>query len=343
MERLVEPMALVYIVDDEPHIRRLAAIGLKDAGFETAEFSDGSVLLHAVQQKQPDAVLLDWMMPGQDGLAVLRAMRENSVTRPIPIIMMTARADEVDRVLGLELGADDYVTKPFSVKELAAYIDQSVLKPEFTQEDIRRYIQEGVDYGCATVCVNPASLDIAAELTRGTDTKICVVCDFPFGLSTTASKVLQAEEYCRRGDIFELDVVANYGWIRSGMWDEVEADIKAVCDVCHKYGSNVKVIFEVDSLTIEQVKKATETAIAAGADFVKTSTGFSKGGATREDVELMRRECPPTVKVKAAGGISSLQDAEDFINLGADRLGTSRIVKLAMELEKAEGAPNEDY
>mgnify|MGYP000190557622 CR=1 FL=1 len=115
-----------------------------------------------------------------------------------------------------------------SVKELAAYIDQSVLKPEFTQEDIRRYIQEGVDYGCATVCVNPASLDIAAELTRGTDTKICVVCDFPFGLSTTASKVLQAEEYCKRGDIFELDVVANYGWIRSGMWDEVRADIKAV-------------------------------------------------------------------------------------------------------------------
>lgn len=131
MERLVEPMALIYIVDDEPHIRRLAAIGLKDAGFETAEFSDGSVLLHAVQQKQPDAVLLDWMMPGQDGLAVLRAMRENSVTRPIPIIMMTARADEVDRVLGLELGADDYVTKPFSVKELAARVRAVIRRQEY--------------------------------------------------------------------------------------------------------------------------------------------------------------------------------------------------------------------
>ena len=87
-----------------------------------------------------------------------------------------------------------------SVKELAAYIDQSVLKPEFTQEEIRKYIQEGIDFGCATVCINPASLDIAAELTKGTDTKICVVCDFPFGLSTTASKVMQAEEYCKRGD-----------------------------------------------------------------------------------------------------------------------------------------------
>mgnify|MGYP001528454611 CR=1 FL=1 len=95
-------MALIYIVDDEPHIRRLASIGLKDAGFETAEFSDGTTLLHAVQHKRPDAVLLDWMMPGQDGLAVLRTLRENPATRPLPILMMTARADEVDRVLGLE-------------------------------------------------------------------------------------------------------------------------------------------------------------------------------------------------------------------------------------------------
>ena len=142
-----------------------------------------------------------------------------------------------------------------TVKELAAYIDQSVLKPEFTEEDIRKYIQEGIDYGCATVCINPSSLDIAAELTKGTDTKICVVCDFPFGLSTTASKVLQAEEYCKRGDIYELDIVANYGNIRSGKWDEVREDIKAVCDVCHKYGTAVKTIMETDALTVEQVKR----------------------------------------------------------------------------------------
>ena len=124
-------MPLVYIADDEPHIRRLAAIGLKDAGFETAEFSDGAVLLHAVQQRQPDAVLLDWMMPGQDGLEVLRAMRENPITRPIPILMMTARTDEADRVRGLELGADDYVTKPFSVKELAARVRAVIRRQEY--------------------------------------------------------------------------------------------------------------------------------------------------------------------------------------------------------------------
>ena len=220
--------------------------------------------------------------------------------------------------------------------ELGRYIDQSVLKPEFTQDDIRKYIQEGIDYNCKTVCINPASLPIARELCKGTNTGICVVCDFPFGDSTTESKVAQAEIICRDGDVEDLDIVANYGWIRSGMWDEVEADIKAVCDVCHKYGSNVKVIFEVDSLTIEQVKKATETAIAAGADFVKTSTGFSTGGATFHDVELFAKHVKPGVKIKAAGGISSLDDAEKFIELGASRLGTSRVVKIVKKLEAEE-------
>ena len=129
--RMGRYMALIYIVDDEPHIRRLAAIGLKEAGFETAEFSDGTVLLHAVNQRNPDAILLDWMMPGQDGLSVLRTLRENPATRPIPILMMTARADEVDRVLGLELGADDYITKPFSVKELAARVKAVIRRREY--------------------------------------------------------------------------------------------------------------------------------------------------------------------------------------------------------------------
>ena len=124
-------MSLIYIADDEPHIRRLVSIGLKDAGFDTAEFSDGKVLLHGIKQKLPDAILLDWMMPGQDGMAVLRTLRENPVTRPIPILMMTARSDEVDRVLGLEFGADDYITKPFSVKELAARVKAVIRRQEY--------------------------------------------------------------------------------------------------------------------------------------------------------------------------------------------------------------------
>lgn len=209
--------------------------------------------------------------------------------------------------------------------ELGRYIDQSVLKPEFTQDDIRKYIQEGIDYNCKTVCINPASLPIARELCMGTDTGICVVCDFPFGLSTTESKVAQAEIICRDGNIEDLDIVANYGWIRSGLWDEVGADIKAVCDVCHKYGTNVKVIFEVDSLTIDEVKKATEVAVEAGADFVKTSTGFFTGGknegATYEVIEAMMEAAQGRCKIKGAGGIRDREKFLKLIDMGIDRMG----------------------
>lgn len=212
-----------------------------------------------------------------------------------------------------------------SIKELAAYIDQSVLKPEFTETDIRRYIQEGIDFGCATVCINPSSLPIAAELTKGTETGICVVCDFPFGTSTTASKVLQAEEYCKNYRIQDLDIVANYGWIRSGKWDEVTKDIAAVVEVCHKYGTEVKVIFETDALTVDEVKKACECAIEAKADFVKTSTGFLTGheahGATPEIIKVMLDTCGDRIKVKGSGCIRTREHFLQLIDMGIDRMG----------------------
>lgn len=212
-----------------------------------------------------------------------------------------------------------------TVAELAAYIDQSVLKPEFTQAEIRKYIQEGIDFGCRTVCINPASLDIAREMTKGTNTKVCVVCDFPFGLSTTASKVMQAEEYCKGGDVFELDIVANYGWIKSGMWDEVKADIAAVVEVCHKYGTAVKTIIETDALTTEEISKAAEAVIAAGSDFVKSSTGFYTGGAcvgaTKEVVELMMKAAEGKAKVKGSGCIRTREHFLELIDMGIDRMG----------------------
>ena len=219
--------------------------------------------------------------------------------------------------------------------ELAAYIDQSVLKPEFTQEDIAKYIQEGIDFGCATVCINPASLPIARKLCKGTKTGLCVVCDFPFGLSSTASKVMQAEEICKDGDIQDLDIVANYGWIRSGMLAEVEQDIRAVAEVCHKHGTLLKVIFETDALTMDQIKLATKAAVAAGADFVKTSTGFSTGGATAEDVRLMREAVGGALGVKASGGVRTYEDAVKMIQAGATRIGASAGVKIVQEAEGA--------
>lgn len=212
-----------------------------------------------------------------------------------------------------------------TIKELAAYIDQSVLKPEFTETEIRKYIQEGIDFGCKTVCINPSSLDIAREMTKGEETKICVVCDFPFGLSTTASRLAQAKEICQKGDVFELDIVANYGWIRSGKWSEVEVDLKQIIDVCHGYNTAVKVIFEVDALMIDQVKKATEVAIKAGTDFVKTSTGFFTGekkeGASVEVVSAMMEAAKGRCKVKGAGGIRTQEYFFKLIDMGIDRMG----------------------
>ncbi len=212
-----------------------------------------------------------------------------------------------------------------SVKELAAYIDQSVLKPEFTEADIRKYIQEGVDFGCATVCVNPSSLPIAEELTKGTETKICVVCDFPFGDSTTESKVLQAKCYCSQYEIAELDIVSNFGWIRSGRWDDVTKDIAAVVEACHSYGTAVKVIFETDALTVDEVKRACECAIEAKADFVKTSTGFLTGheshGATPEIIQAMLDTCGDRIKIKGSGCIRTREHFLKLINMGIDRMG----------------------
>ena len=212
-----------------------------------------------------------------------------------------------------------------SVAELAAYIDQSVLKPEFTVDEVKKYIQEAIDFGCRTACINPVSLPIAKEMTKDTSTDICVVCDFPFGQSTTKSRVKQAKEYCKRGDVFELDIVANYGYIRSGLWDAVREDLKAVNEICHSYGTAVKVIFETDTLTLDEVKRATEVAIEAESDFVKTSTGFFTGGrsdgATLEVVQAMMDVAKGRCKIKGAGGIRTREYFLELIDLGIDRMG----------------------
>lgn len=215
--------------------------------------------------------------------------------------------------------------KDMSVKELAKYIDQSVLKPEFTENDIRKYSQEGIDYGCATICINPASLEMVSKMVEGTDTGICVVCDFPFGLSTTESKVLQAEEYLSHYKIQDLDIVSNYGQLRSGNYDYVIEDLKPVVQVCHKYGANCKVIIETDSLTIDQVKEGTKCAVAAGADFIKSSTGFFTGapnvGATVEVVKAMMEAGEGKIKVKGSGCIRTREHFLELIDLGIDRMG----------------------
>lgn len=228
-----------------------------------------------------------------------------------------------------------------TVEELATYIDYSVLKPEFTPEEIVELTKDGVKLGCASICINPGYMDLCKPYVEGTETKLCPVCDFPFGTSYTESKVAQAkilvDGYAEL--ISELDIVANFGKIRAGLYDEVTADIKAVVDVCHEKNVPVKVIFETDALNEEQVRKACHCAMDANADFVKTSTGFLTGfeshGATPEIIKVMQEEVGEKCQVKGSGCIRTREHFLQLIDMGIDRMGVGyRSVPVVLDLDK---------
>ena len=226
------------------------------------------------------------------------------------------------------------------IKEILAKCDHTLLRVDCSANEIRALCDQGIRYGCASVCIPPCHV-AGAKRYVGDRLKICTVIGFPNGYMSTAVKAFEAAEAVKNG-ADEIDMVINLSMVKDGCWDNVAKDIKAVREACQ--GSILKVIIETCLLTEEEKLRLCAIVGESGADFIKTSTGFSKGGATAADVKLMRENSPAHVKVKAAGGISSLEDAEQFITLGAERLGTSRIVKLAMELEnKAEDAPNEAY
>ena len=210
------------------------------------------------------------------------------------------------------------------IKEILGRVDHTLLKPESTWEQIKEICDDGRKYGCASVCIPAAFVKKASEY-LGDSLKVCTVIGFPNGYSTTAVKVFETEDAIRNGAA-EIDMVVNIGWVKDGMWDKLEEEIRMIKASCK--GRILKVIIETCLLTDEEKIQMCRVVTDAGADYIKTSTGFSTGGATREDVALFKAHVGPGVKIKAAGGISSLQDAEDFVALGADRLGTSRIVKL---------------
>ena len=210
------------------------------------------------------------------------------------------------------------------VKEILAHCDHTLLKQESTWAQIKEVCDDGLKFGCASVCI-PASYVKQANDYVGNDLKICTVIGFPNGYSTTEVKVFETEDAIRNG-AEEIDMVINIGWAQDGRWDDLLEEIKSVKASCQ--GRILKVIVEACLLTQEEKVKLCQIVTQSGAEYIKTSTGFSTGGATREDVALFKANVGPDVKVKAAGGIRTLQDAEDFLNLGADRLGTSAIVKL---------------
>ena len=217
------------------------------------------------------------------------------------------------------------------LKEILSKVDHTLLAQNATWDQIRAICDDGMKYHTASVCI-PASYVKQAKDYVGERLAICTVIGFPNGYDTTAAKCFEATDAVNNG-ADEVDMVINLGWVKDCRWDDLLAEIHAVKDACH--GKLLKVIIETCLLTDEEKIKMCEIVSASGADYIKTSTGFSTAGATFHDVELFAQHVTNGVKIKAAGGISSLADAEKFIELGASRLGTSRIVKLAKQQEAA--------
>ncbi len=212
------------------------------------------------------------------------------------------------------------------LKDILKTCDHTLLRVDATSAEMMELCDQAIRYGCASVCIPPCHVAGAKRYVAGR-MKICTVIGFPNGYSTTAVKAYEAADAIRNG-ADELDMVINLSMVKDGCWDDVKNDILAVRKACKE--KVLKVIIECCLLTEQEKIRLCEIVSECGADYIKTSTGFSKGGATPDDVRLMRAHCPESVKVKAAGGISSLEDAEEFLALGAERLGTSRIVKIAM-------------
>ena len=223
------------------------------------------------------------------------------------------------------------------LKDILAKCDHTLLTQTATWAEIKALCDDGMKYHTASVCI-PASFVKQAKEYVGEKLPICTVIGFPNGYDTTAAKCFMAADAVDNG-ADEVDMVINIGWAKAGLFDQVRDEIAAVKKACK--GKLLKVIIETCLLTDEEKIALCKAVSDSGADYIKTSTGFSKAGATFHDVELFAANVAPYVKIKAAGGISSLADAEEFIRLGASRLGTSRIVKLAKAMEKNEAAAND--
>ena len=234
-------------------------------------------------------------------------------------------------------GADRISCGP-SVVELesgfAGLIDHTLLKPDASRDDIRKLCEEAVRFGFASVCINPWNVPLAAELVRGTKVKVCTVIGFPLGATLSRVKIYEAEEAIKLG-AQEVDMVINIGALKSGQDDMVQSDIRGVVEAAHRDGAICKVIFETSLLTLEEKIRAALASKKAGADFVKTSTGFSTGGATAEDVAIMRAIVGSEIGVKASGGVRTFDDLKKMVCAGATRIGASASVKI---MEEAAGS-----
>ena len=210
-------------------------------------------------------------------------------------------------------------------EQLAAFIDYSILKPEFTTTEIVELAKDGVARKCATLCVNPAYIELCQPHVFGTSTSICPVCDFPFGASSTASRIKQIEEIAKYGSVKEIDIVANYGLLKSGELDAVTEDLRQAAAACHEHDKELKVILETDALSKDEIINGCRCCLEAKVDFVKTSTGFLTGheqiGGAVEVIKLIMSEVQGRAKIKASGCIRTREHFLALIDLGVDRCG----------------------
>ena len=213
------------------------------------------------------------------------------------------------------------------IKEILSKVDHTLLKQESTWQQIKEICDDGIKYETASVCIPPSFVKQASDYVKG-KIPICTVIGFPNGYNTIAVKCAETEDAVASGTD-EIDMVINIGWVKEGLYEKVLTEINEVKKSCH--GKLLKVIVETCLLTTDEKIKITEIVSESDADFIKTSTGFSTSGATFKDVEIFAKHVSNGTRIKAAGGISSIADAEKFIELGADRLGTSRIVKIVKE------------
>jgi deoxyribose-phosphate aldolase len=229
----------------------------------------------------------------------------------------------------------DSISKTVTARDIAKMIDHSLLKPQMSTKEVIEGCELAKEYDCATVCVKPCDVETAYGILKGSDVIVTTVVGFPHGANLTEVKVMEAEIAIDQG-CRELDMVLNIGRLRSGEYEYVEKDIKAVCDVARRRGVKVKVILENYYLTDEEKIKACKIAERAGAAWVKTSTGYAEGGATIHDLKLMREACSPSVQVKAAGGVRTLDAALAVRAVGGTRFGATATKKIVEDARKRE-------
>ena len=220
--------------------------------------------------------------------------------------------------------------KTTAERPIASLIDHTLLRPEATQDQIAQLCEEAREYGFAAVCVNPTNVKLATRLLKSSPVAVCTVVGFPLGATLPEVKAYEAQQALSYGAT-EIDMVINIGALKSEDYELVEQDIAAVARTCHDNGAICKVIIEAALLTEEEKVMVCQLAKKAGADYVKTSTGFGPGGATMEDVALMRRVVGPSMGIKAAGGVRTLETVREMIEAGATRIGTSSGVKIVQE------------